>query len=222
VTATCITWNLNWASLVAEPRMIRDHPVRTSKSLRLTLLWGQGSCLRVSTDSRIDSLDDVFLNKSATCTLFEGAVPAHMHKFARLLLLWIIAIALPVQGVFAGSLQHCIGGEHQVALADGASSSHPHDQASDSDEHGGGHAMHSHAALHPHVHQTGSSDSHHTAGLKGSCSACAACCGTTAPPPAAIVLVPQLVDHAVPSFVSFAVVTFVTDGPERPPRITLA
>jgi hypothetical protein len=145
-----------------------------------------------------------------------------MRKFARLLLMWIIAVALPAQGVFAGSLQHCLGSEHQVAPEASVSYAHPHDEASNTDERGDGHAMHSHAEMHQHVHQTGSSHAHHSAGFKGSCSACAACCSSAAPPPAAIVLAPQLVEHAVPSFVSFADVIFVTDGPERPPRITLS
>ncbi len=145
-----------------------------------------------------------------------------MHKFARLLLIWIIAIALPVQGVFAGTLQHCVGGEHQVAFEDGSSSVHSHDEAVDSDAHSDVHATHSHAAMHTHVEQSSSSHSHHGTGLKGSCSACAACCSSAAPPPTPVVLVPQRAEHAVPAFVSFAVVTFVTDGPERPPRITLA
>ena len=144
-----------------------------------------------------------------------------MHQFARLFLLWIIAIALPVQGVFAGSMQHCVGSEHQVAFEDSSPDAHPHDEALGGDEHSGHHHMHAHAEMHQHADQSGSSHSHH-AGLKGSCSACAACCSSTAPPPTTIVLVPQQVEQSVSSFVSFAVVTFVTDGPERPPRITLA
>ena len=145
-----------------------------------------------------------------------------MRKLARLLLLWIIAIALPVQGVFAGTLQHCVGGEHQVAFEGGSSSVHSHDEAVDSGSLGDNHTSHSHAAMHSHVEPSSSSHSHHGTGLKGSCSACAACCSSAAPPPTPVVPVPQRAEHAVPTFVSFAVVTFVTDGPERPPRITLA
>ena len=145
-----------------------------------------------------------------------------MRKLARLLLLWIIAIALPVQGVFAGTLQHCVGGEHQVAFEDSSSSVHSHDEAIDSAEHSNVHAMHSHAAMNAHVEQSSSGHSHHATGMKGSCSACAACCSSAAPPPTPVVLIPQKAEHTVPTFVSFAVVTFVTDGPERPPRIALA
>ena len=145
-----------------------------------------------------------------------------MRKFARLLLLWSIAFALPVQGVFAGTLQHCLGGEHQVAFEDSSVSVHSHDEGADSDAHSDVHAMHSHAAMHTHVEQSSSSHSHHGTSLKGSCSACAACCSSAAPPPMPVVLVAQRTEHAVQAFVSLAVVTFVTDGPERPPRITLA
>ena len=145
-----------------------------------------------------------------------------MHKFARLLLLWLIAIALPVQGVFAGTLQHCVGGEHQVALENGFSSALSHGEAIDSDAHNDIHATHSHAGMHTHVEPSSSNHSHHGAGLKGSCSACAACCSSAAPPPTPVVLIPQRAEHAVPVFVAFGVVTFVTGGPERPPRITLA
>ena len=152
----------------------------------------------------------------------KTTVPAFMQKFSRLFLLWIIALALPVQGVFAATLQHCVGGEHQVASADRFSSAHSHDEAVVGDVHADVHATHSHPAMRAHVEHSSSSASHHGTGLKGSCSACAACCSSAAPPPTPVVLVAQRAEHAVPTFASFAVVTFVTEGPERPPRITLA
>jgi hypothetical protein len=145
-----------------------------------------------------------------------------MPKLARLLLLWIVAIALPLQGVYAATLQHCASAAHQSAIEDVHSFAHSHGEAIERAVHGGGEAMHLHAVAHSHVDPSGSGHSAHGAGAKGSCSACAACCSAAAPPPTPVVLVFRKAEHAVPPFVTPAVVTFVTDGPERPPRITLA
>ena len=134
--------------------------------------------------------------------------------------MWILAIALPVQGVYAGTLRHCVGGDHRTAFEAASSLVHPHAEAPGSEVHGM-HAAHVHLAMHPHVEPSSSSHSHQGTGPNGSCSACAACCSSTAPPPALLALVAQKAEHAVPAFVSFAVVTFVTDGPERPPRTAL-
>jgi hypothetical protein len=186
------------------------------------LLWGEGaSCATANSQSNRLATCRI-LNSSATTVPAQEYVTCLMRRFSRLLLIWILAFALPLQGVFAGTLQHCVGGEHQVAFEEGFSSVHSHDEAVDLDAHSDIHATHSHAPMHTHIEPSSSSHSHHGTGLKGSCSACAACCSSAAPPPTPVVLVPQTAEHAVPAFVSFAVVTFVTDGPERPPRITLA
>ncbi|RQP22760.1 hypothetical protein [Piscinibacter terrae] len=115
-----------------------------------------------------------------------------MRHLARLLILWLIAVALPVQGVAAATMLHCKAAESP------AHEGHGH-------HHGAMGASH---AAHSHQHDNG----------KSTCSVCAACCCAAALPALPIVLAaPEQAASplAVPHLPAAA---FLTSGPERPPR----
>ncbi|TAL20768.1 MAG: hypothetical protein EPO01_12965 [Aquabacterium sp.] len=136
-----------------------------------------------------------------------------MHRTVRLFLLWLLAVALPMQGAAAAAMLHCsqAQGAGQVATQAHA---HHHDH-----DHG-----HDHAAMQGHAdagNARSATHDDHAAGKTG-CSACASCCHALALPAPAIVLPMQ-----EPAFTPFALrahaaAVFLTDGPERPPRALLA
>jgi hypothetical protein len=59
---------------------------------------------------------------------------------------------------------------------------------------------------------------HEHAGGKAGCSVCASCCSTAALPAMPLIVVSQDVSDTALAFASPAIVVFLTDGPERPPR----
>lgn len=130
-----------------------------------------------------------------------------MHRTVRLFLLWLLAVALPMQGAAAAAMLHCSQAQGAGQVATQAHAHH-----------------HDHAALQGHAdagHARFATPDDHAAGKTG-CSACASCCHALALPAPAIVLPAQ-----EPAFTPFALpahaaVVFLTDGPERPPRALLA
>ena len=132
-----------------------------------------------------------------------------MWSWVRLLVVWCMAIALPLQGLAGVGMLHCGDGQAMVAvIAADAAAHHDHDE-----HHAAGH--HGHAAAdgaardQPGAH---GDPSPHT------CSACAACCASSALP-SAIPRLPRPAD--VPAVFNALVVSvdrFATDGPDRPPR----
>jgi hypothetical protein len=148
---------------------------------------------------------------------------ARMRRLFRAALLWLIALAIPMQGMAAATMLSCGPGHHRMMTNQSTSASAAHD-----------HAAHGHVApataQEDESSQEVGSDSR-DAGYVGTssakdlnqltkfkCSACAACCMTTA-------LLPSIVGFALPEktaiFTSFATVSFapfLTDGLERPPR----
>jgi hypothetical protein len=132
-----------------------------------------------------------------------------MCTLARLVFVWLIAVALPIQGAAAATMLHCAStpGHEAVAVA-----GHEHGRA--------GHAGHHHAdaAAQPpgDAHAT-----HHTADGKHSCSACASCCSATALPAMPLGLASQTVAQSLTPAPERHLVVFLTGGPERPPRTTL-
>lgn len=138
-----------------------------------------------------------------------------MTGWRRWLLLCLLGLALPLQGMAAAAQWHCHGG--------------PAAPAPDTDpaEHAG-HADHAdhHAHAGPSgdaVEPPGSDDATSYADGAGRCSACASCCIAAALPAQAwgpLAAAPPAPfkpagGHARPP-------AFETDGPERPPRIRLA
>lgn len=147
-----------------------------------------------------------------------------MRVWLRLLTVWFIAIALPVQGIAGVTMAHCGPSHERMAVS--ADEGHPPHAGHD------GAASHHHDADAVADEMTAASD--HTASspseAKGAhpaqlgkfkCSSCAACCAGAALPSAALRLPPA---PAVAATFDGAVVTvdaFASDGPERPPRTLL-
>jgi len=139
-----------------------------------------------------------------------------MRRFIWPSLIWLLALALPIQGLAAATMVNCSIGHEHHDTAPAASGAAGHGVAP-YHAHGAGltHQMHAHA--------TDSGDQHAAnddgAPILHKCSACAACCmglalpsaGSSAPelPLAAAVALPTPAVHAV---------AFLTGGPDRPPR----
>ena len=139
-------------------------------------------------------------------------------------MMWLLLIALPLQGFAAATMVHC-GPNHHRMLTTAIG------------EHGaaGGHMA---SAAHAHPHEMVHADHHPTATPSGAgndapsvqeldklmkfkCSACAACCMGAALPTAALTFEPFPPLMTPDSFVPATHVGFVTDGPDRPPRFSL-
>ena len=139
----------------------------------------------------------------------------------RTLLIWLLALALPAQGVIAATMVFCGPNHHDRASV--ATTAHDADavhQAQDS-------SAHSH-------HETADAQAEYTASDEAAapekfsasgmqkCSVCASCCSaaaihdTVAKLP---VFEPMAADFAV---LAPAVEPFAADGPDRPPRYVLA
>ena len=126
-----------------------------------------------------------------------------MKSVVRLLLICLLALALPVQGVAAATMQFCAAAHKSQTLLFEA-------------------ASHSHHAVHPHGSaQHASADDQDTL-AKQTCSACAACCMAVALPPAALAL--PAVDPAIEAapMLTTAYVGPDAVGLERPPRSSFA
>lgn len=149
-----------------------------------------------------------------------------MLRFLRITLMWLIALAVPIQGSAAVTMFGCGPGHHG-----GMASS----QTAMSDEHGPETDLHPHGAasqeVETHRHEAGASvdhshvtkasgAAHKTA--KGNCTPCASCCVVAALPATVIQSEPvPLADFFVP-VAHIGVSSFLADGLERPPRLALA
>ena len=129
-----------------------------------------------------------------------------MRRVLRIALMWLLALALPVQGVVAATMVACGPGHSSVAVQ--ADTGHHPVQVD--------HSHHRNAAAHDDLTEV-KSDVVKVVSQK--CSACASCCTAAMLPSPA----PSLVSAVVPEFFVAAVpadtALFLTDGPERPPRI---
>lgn len=111
--------------------------------------------------------------------------------------MWLIAVALPIQGVAAATMLHCGSAQGQA------------------------HAKLMHEGHADHDAADGATGQHHDGGTAG-CSACASCCSAVALPVMPLILASQELTEAAAAVSSPAIVVFLTDGPERPPRTILA
>jgi hypothetical protein len=132
-----------------------------------------------------------------------------MSYWRKFFIVVLLALSLPVQSFAAISLKcvasHAQAGETPVVHAEQTMSEHHHDM------HGTALAADDH-----HTHRHGSG--HHAY----SCSMCAACCFGTALPAVPVVVISSDATRVTPSVPpSAGVVSFLTDGIERPPRHTL-
>jgi hypothetical protein len=129
-----------------------------------------------------------------------------MRSFWRLLLLCLMALALPMQGYAAAGAVHCAA-LHERMYAAVAADHHHGDLAT---------AGHHHETA-PGEHDAGKGS---PAGFK--CSACAACCVALGLPSTAWVPPAVHAGSTGPEIVSASPAAFLTSGPERPPRLFLA
>jgi hypothetical protein len=150
-----------------------------------------------------------------------------MSRFLRIMVMWLLALAVPVQGFAAASMVGCGTGHH------GAAGWHSH--AIGMHEHAVGVPQHSHdadadgmaqAGHQHHANDTHQGDDHkaHSGAKfsKASCSACASCCTSAALPTEIVVFEPANAPDAFVSLSPQPVASFVSGGPERPPRFFLA
>ena len=145
-----------------------------------------------------------------------------MQVWLRLLIVWFIAIALPVQGMAGVTMAHC-GSSHERMVAAAQVNAHHHAK------HDAGVAHH-----HPADVADGAAQPDHGAAPQAKaqssklsdlaqykCSSCASCCAGSALPSA----IPRLLEPtAAPAVFAEEMVTvdaFVSDGPDRPPRTHL-
>ncbi len=139
--------------------------------------------------------------------------------------MWLIAVALPIQGVAAATMLHC-GSVHEQRVAVPSNEGHAHQH-----HHAGMHSVavtveggahhHGHDLAASHTTDADAPAHHHTGGTAG-CSVCASCCGAAALPVMPLVLASQDRTETVVVVQNLPTVVFLTDGPERPPRTTLA
>lgn len=147
-----------------------------------------------------------------------------MRVFWRSLLLWLLALALPMQGLAAAARMHCTG---QAVISEAASTRHHADRHVDRHDHAHPNAM-ANAAHQGHLdadalgHDAASHDGADSPRAGHSCSACAACHAPVGLPAAVVVL-------PAPPMGGFAAATGVDPGAshvpaglDRPPRTTQA
>ena len=140
-----------------------------------------------------------------------------MQRLARLALMVLLAIALPVQGFAAATMVSCAAGQHDHAVGLGLSHSHSVAESGDLHSHAGEADSHAGAIDHSPAGKTDIVKS----GMH-KCSACASCCTSAVVPTQAIVFSSvKLTDHFAPLTVR-GVPTPVIEGLERPPRAFLA
>jgi hypothetical protein len=121
-----------------------------------------------------------------------------MQQCLRTVVMWLIVLALPAQGLAAAATVHSVqGGQHEPPVAAGAAApDHHHSQAN------------------PHGHAHGES-------LLG-CNSCAPCCAAMAPPSSIVTVAVTTADSFRASAAPAMDTSFLTDAPERPPRPVLA
>lgn len=134
--------------------------------------------------------------------------------------MWLLLLALPLQGFAAAAMINCGPNHHRMASAVMSESLATHEHAGAVQHH---HSMEAVGDHHDGVSNGSDAPSvHHLDKLmKFKCSACAACCMGAAMPTAAVTLKAFPPAMAPDSIVPTTHVGFVTDGPDRPPRISL-
>lgn len=128
----------------------------------------------------------------------------------KFMLVWLIALALPVQALAGATMLHCGPGHQrvhaaQMGTAPDVSAHHDHSQ---------------HQSASSHEHDAGKTASMADLG-KYKCSACAACGSACALPSSMPVIEAPEFGATVFLAVVPAVEAFAVDGPDRPPRSVL-
>lgn len=136
-----------------------------------------------------------------------------MRPLLKSVLLWLLAVALPVQALAAAGMRHC-GASHERMRVAVAATASPHDHAVG--------AHHAHAVDHVNSGHDAANDHPVSAEARSSCSACATCCFALALPVAGVQASARPPDGFAPAPPAVSVPPFVTGGLDRPPRILLA
>lgn len=141
-----------------------------------------------------------------------------MQVWLRLVVVWFIALALPVQGMVGVTMAHC-GPGHERMEANDEASQHRHGAHDAGAAHHHGEPMA--GAVEPADHATkppGAEPDRFADLAKTKCSSCASCCAGSALPS----VMPQIPKPAsAPAVFAEQMVTvdaFASDGPDRPPR----
>jgi len=122
-----------------------------------------------------------------------------VDHLARSLLVWLMLLALPFQGMASAAMLSCAHGSTPAAVA--GAEGHCHEQAAQP-------AADPHADVHDH---------------DGRCSACADCCiGAALAPAPAVMAAPSAPPAMFASFALHHPAAVDLDLPERPPRFPLA
>lgn len=139
----------------------------------------------------------------------------------RSVMMWLLLFALPLQGFAAATMLNCGPNHHRMMVAAIAAPDETHE----------------HMAAGQHHHETGMAGVEHEVAsadqrgdapslpqldklMKFKCNACAVCCMGAAMPTAIFTFEPFPAAMAPESSVPTSHVGFVTDGPDRPPRLS--
>ena len=146
-----------------------------------------------------------------------------MQVWLRLLIVWFIAIALPVQGMAGVTMAHCGSSHARMGATMEAPQQHRH-------------ADHEAGTAHHHAADVGDSAAQQKHGTapqakvqsgklsdlaQYKCSSCASCCAGSALPSALPRLPEPIAAPAVFAEEMVTVDAFASDGPDRPPRTHL-
>lgn len=145
-----------------------------------------------------------------------------MQVWLRLLIVWFVAIALPVQGMAGVTMAHC-GSSHERMVAAAQVNAHHHAKhdAGVAHHHDGDASHVADAADHVKVAQDPVKSDKMSNLAQYKCSSCASCCAGSALP-SAMPRIPQVA--AAPAVFAEEMVSvdaFASDGPDRPPRTHL-
>jgi len=142
-----------------------------------------------------------------------------MSKLWRIVLAWLLAVALPIQGYAAQTMLLCGPAQHQVAAATATTTgpvAHAHDHAGMAHDDDAGHAMAETDA----TAQDGDHPSPGQAKHAGKCSVCSSCCSVVAMMAAVVSVAVAPPDLPEVPAIEFADGRVMVGGLDRPPRIS--
>jgi len=148
-----------------------------------------------------------------------------MGLLIRTLFIWLLVLAVPVQGAAAATMAFCSPSHHGGAAAEQMQSVGPADHAHHIASAASEHAHHQVAASFDEVSAAPADSTPPSAfsqASKHKCSACASCCSLGAILNAVLAVPTPAFSPTVFSTVVPSVDAFAADGPDRPPRHVLA
>ena len=150
-----------------------------------------------------------------------------MKRFVRCFVMWLLVLALPVQGFAASTMLLCGAGHHgaaQVAKGGHDHASHMRMLTQPTSVESASLAQHDQPAQATVADQESpvSPPAAKHAKVSGKCSACAACCTVAYLPTTVVPFTVPSPGHALPVLEPITHGGFIADGPERPPRLLLA